>query len=274
MRPVITFTSDFGPSAPAVCKAVMWRFCPDARIIDISHQVPRYSILDGAGTLVFAVPYMPVGTHVAVVDPGVGTDRIALGLRVARGDILIGPDNGLLMTAGEALGGIVEARSLENRALMLDDISNSFHGRDIFAPMAGHLAAGVPFETVGPAVPAERLVRLPQVRPTIGDGVLESVIVHVLIFGNVTIAGIPADLEAAIGPLTPGRPLIVEFPAHDGAPAVEERTVWARTFGDVPTGASLLYSDSEGNLALADNQGDAARRLGLGLDRPVRICPA
>jgi hypothetical protein len=137
--------------------------------------------------------------------------------------------------------------------------------------MAGHLASGEPFETVGPTVPIERLVRLPQVRPTIGDGVLESVIVHVLIFGNVTIAGVPADLEAAIGPLTPGRPLIVEFPAHDGAAAVEERTVWGRTFGDVPTGASLLYSDSEGHLALADNQGDAARRLGLSLDRPVRI---
>ena len=274
MRPVITFTSDFGPSAPAVCRAVMFRFCPDANIIDISHQVPRYSIGEGAGTLVFALPYMPVGVHVAVVDPGVGTDRLALGLRTARGDILIGPDNGLLVAAGDALGGIVEARSLENRELMLDDISNSFHGRDIFAPMAGHLAAGVPFETVGPTVAIARLVRLPEVRPTVGDGVLESVIVHVLIFGNVTFAGVPADLEAAIGPLTSGRPLVVEFPAHGESPAVEERTAWARTFGDVANGASLLYADSEGHLALADNQGDAARRLALTLDRPVRIRPA
>jgi S-adenosylmethionine hydrolase len=252
----------------------MFRFCPDANIIDISHQVPRYSIREGAGTLVFALPYMPIGIHVAVVDPGVGTDRLAVGLRTARGDVLIGPDNGLLMAAGEALGGIVEARALENRTLMLDEVSNSFHGRDIFAPMAGHLASGVPFESVGPTVPVDKLVHLPHVRPTIRDGVLESVIVHVLIYGNVTIAGVPADLEAAIGPLTPGRSLIVEFPEHDGSPAVEERTVWARTFGDVPTGASLLYGDSEGHLALADNQGDAARRLGLSLDRPVRIRPA
>ena len=274
MRPVITFLTDFGPSAPAVCRAVMFRFCPDANIIDISHQVPRYSIREGAGTLVFALPYMPIGIHVAVVDPGVGTARLAVGLRTARGDILIGPDNGLLTAAGDALGGIVEARSLENRELMLDTISSSFHGRDIFAPMAGHLASGESFESVGPPIPVEGLVRLPAVRPTIGDGVLESVIVHVLIFGNVTIAGVPADLEAAIGPLTPGRPVILEFPAHDGAAAVEERTVWARTFGDVPTGASLLYSDSEGHLALADNQGDTARRLGLSLDRPVRIRPA
>ncbi len=274
MRPVITFTTDFGPSAPAVCRAVMFRFCPDANIIDISHQVPRYSIRDGAGTLVFALPYMPVGIHVAVVDPGVGTDRLALGLRTGRGDVLIGPDNGLLIAAGEAIGGIVEARSLENRELMLDQISSSFHGRDIFAPMAGHLAAGVPFETVGPAVPVDRLVRLPVIAPTVRDGELESSIVHVLIYGNLTFAGTPADLEAAIGPLTAARPLLLEFPAHGGDPAVQERTVWVRTFGEVPVGASLLYSDSEGHLALADNQGDAAARLGLSLDRPVRIRPA
>jgi S-adenosylmethionine hydrolase len=273
MRPVITFTTDFGPSAPAVCRAVMFRFCPDANIIDISHQVPRYSIRDGAGTLLFALPYMPIGVHVAVVDPGVGTDRLAVGLLTGRGDILIGPDNGLLIAAGEAIGGIVEARALENRGLMLDQISSSFHGRDIFAPMAGHLAAGVPFETVGPTVPVERLVRLPVIKPTVGDGVLETTIVHVLIYGNLTLAGTPADLEAAIGPLTAKRPLVLDFPEHRGAPAVEERTVWARTFGEVPLGASLLYSDSEGHLALADNQGDAAARLGVTLDRPVRIRP-
>jgi S-adenosylmethionine hydrolase len=204
----------------------------------------------------------------------VGTDRLALGLRTGRGDVLIGPDNGLLIAAAEAIGGIVEARALENRELMLDQVSNSFHGRDIFAPMAGHLAAGVALEKVGPTVPVERLVRLPVIAPTIRDGELESTIVHVLIYGNLTFAGVPADLEAAIGPLTAGRPLALEFPAHRGAPAVEERTVWARTFGEVPVGSSLLYSDSEGHLALADNQGDAAARLGLSLDRPVRIRPA
>jgi S-adenosylmethionine hydrolase len=273
MRPLITFTTDFGPAAPAVCRGVMFGICPDAKVIDISHQVPRYAIREGAGTLRFALPYMPVGIHVAVVDPGVGTERLAVALRTARGDILIGPDNGLLIPAAEALGGIAEARSLENRELMLPVVSASFHGRDIFAPMAAHLAGGVPFGTVGPTVPVERLVRLPEVRPTIREGRFESVIVHVLIFGNVTLAGVPADLEAAIGPLTPGRPLVVEFPAHGDLPAVEERTVWERTFGRVPVGASLLMADSEGNLELADNQGDVARRLGLAVDRPVRVRP-
>ena len=274
MRPVISFLTDFGPAAPAVCRGVMFRICPDANIIDINHQVPRYSIRDGAASLVFALPHMPIGIHVAVVDPGVGTERLAVGLRTARGDVLIGPDNGLLIGAAEALGGIDEARALTNRDLMLPVISSSFHGRDIFAPVAAHLAAGVEFAAVGPTVAIDELVRLPVIRPTIEDGVLSSTIVHVLIYGNVTFAGTPKDLEAAVGPLALGRELLLEFPEHGGAPAVEERTVWERTFGRVPVGSSLLMADSEGHLSLADNQGDAARRLGLSRDRPVHIRPA
>jgi S-adenosylmethionine hydrolase len=273
-RPVISFLTDFGPSAPAVCRGVMFRICPDANIIDVSHQVPRYSIREGAGTLVFALPHMPVGVHVAVVDPGVGTERLPIAIRVTRGDILIGPDNGLLVPAAEALGGIVEVRSIENRDWMLPVVTSSFHGRDIFAPVAGHLASGRPFEEVGPRIPADRLTRLELPRPTIRDGVLDTVITHVLIFGNVTFAGGPADLEAAIGPLQPGRRLALDFAAVDGAHAVREVTVWEETFGRVPVGSSLLMADSEGHLSLADNQGDAAGRLGLALDRPVRISAA
>jgi S-adenosylmethionine hydrolase len=270
-RPVITFATDFGPAAPAVCRGVMYRIAPDANIVDISHQIPRYSIRDGAGTLVFALPHMPVGVHVAVVDPGVGTERLGIAIRVARGDILVGPDNGLLIPAAEALGGIVAAHALENRAYMLPKITSSFHGRDIFAPMAAHLAMGAPIESVGPAVDPASLVRLEFPRAVVGDGVLESVITHVLIFGNATFAGSPADLEAAIGPLHLGRRITLEFPATADAPAVTETTVWERTFGRVPVGASLLMEDSEGQLSLADNQGNAARRLGLAVDRPVRI---
>jgi S-adenosylmethionine hydrolase len=271
MRPVITFLTDFGPSAPAVCRGVMFRICPDANIIDINHQVPRYSIRDGAGSLVFALKHMPVGIHVAVVDPGVGTERLPVGLRVARGDVLIGPDNGLLIGAAETLGGIEEARVLENRDLMLPVISASFHGRDIFAPMAGHLANGVPFESVGPTIPIGDLVRLPDVRPIVHEGALDTTIVKIMVFGNVSFAGAPVDLEAAIGPLEPGRPLLIEFAAFAGAPPFAERTVWERAFGRVPMGSSLLMADSEGQLSLADNQGDAAQRLGLVVDRPARI---
>ena len=98
--------------------------------------------------------------------------------------------------------------------------------------------------------------------------------VHVMVFGNVTLAGVPEELVAAVGPLTPGRPLVIEFPAFDGRPAVRERTTWERTFGRVPIGASLLMEDSEGDLEFADNQGDAATRLGLAVDRPARITAA
>jgi S-adenosyl-L-methionine hydrolase (adenosine-forming) len=273
VRPVITFLTDFGPSAPAVCRGVMFGIAPDAKIIDISHQVPRYSIGDGARTLVFALPYMPVGVHVAVVDPGVGTDRLALALRVRRGDVLIGPDNGLLVPAAESLGGIAEARSIENRELMLPVISSSFHGRDIFSPVAAHLAMGVPFEAVGPVVSVDRLVRLPEPKPTIREGLLETVIVGVMIYGNVTFAGRPADLEGAIGALKPGRQVIVEFAAPTGQPNTRERTTWAETFGRVPLGSSLVMTDSEGHLSFADNQGNAAARLGLSVGQAVRILP-
>jgi S-adenosyl-L-methionine hydrolase (adenosine-forming) len=273
-RPVITFATDFGPAAPAVCRGVMFQIAPDANIIDISHSIPRYSIRDGAGTLVFALPHMPVGVHVAVVDPGVGTDRLAIAIRSGRGDFLIGPDNGLLVGAAELLGGIVEVRSIENRDLMLPVVTSSFHGRDIFAPVAAHLATGTPFDSVGPVVPIDRLVRIVQPVATVRDGGLDTSITDILIFGNVTFAGTPADLEAAIGPVAPGRRLAVEFPAVDGQAAVREETIWAETFGAVPLGHSLLMSDSEGRLSLADNQGNAAWRLGLNVDRPARIVSA
>jgi S-adenosylmethionine hydrolase len=268
-RPVITFLSDFGPAAPSVCRGVMFSIAPDANIIDVNHQIPRFSIRDGSASLVFALPYMPVGVHVAVVDPGVGTDRLPIAIRVGRGDVLVGPDNGLLVRAADRLGGIREVRALENRDLMRPVVSSSFHGRDVFAPIAAHLAMGVPFESVGQVVPTEGLVRLPEPAPTIVDGRLETQVVHVMIYGNVTFAGRTTDLEAAIGALTPGRPLRVRFAAADGGPEVVENTTWGVTFGSVPVGSSVVMADAEGNLSLADNQGDAAGRLGVAVDRPA-----
>ena len=270
-RPVLTFATEFGPSAPAVCRGVMFGIAPDANIIDVSHQIPRYSIRDGARTLVFALPHMPVGVHVAVVDPGVGTARRPIAIRVSRGDILIGPDNGLLVPAAERLGEIVEVRLLENRTLMLPVISSSFHARDIFSPIAAHLAMGTALEDVGPAVDPATLVRLDWPTATVRPGELTTMITNVLIFGNVTFAGTPADLEAAIGRLSVDRRLHVEFVAHEGQAETHEATVWAETFGSVPVGESLLMADSEGQLSFADNQGNAAGRLGLAVDRPVRI---
>ncbi|MBA3875950.1 MAG: hypothetical protein C0498_03290 [Anaerolinea sp.] len=274
-RPVISFLSDFGPeSAPAICRGVMLSIARDAQIVDISHSVRKFAIRDGAYLLWTAVPWLPVGTHVAVVDPGVGTFRLPIGIQVARGDVLIGPDNGVLIPAAVALGGVVEARVLENRDLMLPRATSTFHGRDIFAPVAAHLATGRPFEDVGSVVDVDALVQLDFPAPVAADGGLDSLVLYIDSFGNLRLSGSAQDLEAVAGSLAPGRPFTVEFPAQAGRPAVRETMPWCRTFGERPVGAPLLYENSFGQLAIADNQGNAAARLGIDPERPVRIRPA
>ena len=140
-RPFISFMTDFGvgSSAPAVCRGVMLDIAPDARLVDVTHAIRHFALRDGAFLLARSVPYFPVGVHVAVVDPGVGTARRPIALKVSRGDYLVGPDNGLLVPAARALGGVVAARALENRALWLPSVSHTFHGRDIFSPVGAHL---------------------------------------------------------------------------------------------------------------------------------------
>jgi len=271
-RPVISFLTDFGPDGPAaICRGVMLGIARDAQIVDLGHGVRKYAIADGAYLLESAVPYLPVGVHVAVVDPGVGTERRPIAIRAARGDALVGPDNGLLVAAAEALGGIEEARLLANRELMLPVASSTFHGRDIFAPIAAYLATGTPFAAVGPVVPTADLVRLPAPRLEVGSAELRTEVIYVDSFGNVRFGATPADLERAIGPLEPGRPVVVEFEAANGTDPAIEQTAWQVTFGRVPAGGSLLFRDSLGRVALADNQADAAARLGVAPGRAVRI---
>lgn len=274
-RPVISFLTDFGPeSAPAICRGVMLSIARDAQVVDISHTIRKYAIRDGAYLLWTAVQWMPVGVHVVVVDPGVGTDRHPIAILTGRGDILVGPDNGVLRPAAAVLGGATEARILENRDLMLDTLTSTFHGRDVFAPVGAHLAAGRPFESVGRIIALDDLVALEFPTPTVRAGVLETTVLFVDSFGNVRLAGQPADLEAATGPLESGRALVLEFAAHDGAQRVEATAPWSRTFGERPLGTALIYSNSFGHLAIAVNQGSAAELFGVDVDRPVRIRPA
>ena len=143
-RPVIGLLTDFGARDPsgAICEGVILGICPEATVIHISHEVTKYAIRDGALMLWCALPYLPVGIHMAVVDPGVGTARRPVALVTRRGDVLVGPDNGLLRPGAERLGGVVAAHELTSEAHRLHPVSTSFHGRDIFAPAAGHLAAG------------------------------------------------------------------------------------------------------------------------------------
>jgi S-adenosyl-L-methionine hydrolase (adenosine-forming) len=157
--PLISFLTDFGPgSAPAVCRGVMWGIAPDARILDLTHGVRKYAVRDGAFLLARMVGYLPVGVHLAVVDPGVGSARRPIAIRAKRGDLLVGPDNGLLLPAARALGGVDAAHEITASDLFLDRVSSTFHGRDIFSPVAAHLAVGLPLERVGPAVDPATLV--------------------------------------------------------------------------------------------------------------------
>ncbi len=266
-RPVISFLSDFGARDPsaAICRGVMLGIASDAQIVDISHEVAKWSIRDGAFLLANAVQYLPVGTHVAVVDPGVGTTRRPIAITSERGDVLVGPDNGLLIPAAERLGGIAEARVLENQELWLPRTTSTFHGRDIFAPVAARLAMGATFETVGDIVDPVSLVRLPWPESTVQPGVLRTAVLYIDSFGNVKLGAQANELAEAIGPLSTGDALELNLLA---GPLL---LPWASTFGDVAAGALFVCEDSFGWLALAVNQGSAAQRLGLTEDAPVAI---
>ena len=270
-HPVISFLTDFGlDGAAATCRGVMLGICRDAQVIDVSHTVRKFAIRDGAHILRAALPFMPVGVHVAVVDPGVGTSRRPIAIRAARGDVLIGPDNGLLLPAAEALGGATAARELTNRGLWLPTTTATFHGRDIFAPVAARLAAGeAAFESVGPEVGLPDLVRLPPARARASAGRLETEVTYVDSFGNVRLAGGRPDLASAFGEVSEGD----RFTAHIHATAAGEAT-FARSFGHVAAGRLILYVDSAGDLALADNQSDLAARVGAESGMTVTIEPA
>ena len=269
-RPVITILTDFGlDGAVAACKGVILGICRDAQIVDVGHTIRKYAIRDGAFLLRFTLPYVPVGTHIGVVDPGVGTERRPIAILAERGDVLIGPDNGLLPPAADSLGGATEARELDNRDLWLPVTSSTFHGRDIFSPVAARLAAGeARFADVGREVALESLVRLSEPAAHVSDGAIDTVVTYVDSFGNLRLAGGGDELATAFGEMADGTPLTVAF---DGPESIREQSRYASTFGAVPKGASLVYVDSLGNLAMADNQGSLAARLGIGHDRPVRI---
>jgi len=268
--PFISFLTDFGnDTAPATCRGVIWSILPEARINDLSHASRRFAIRDGAFLLWSSLPYQPVGVHLAVVDPGVGTARRPIALQAARGDRLVGPDNGLLIPAAERLGGIVAAHVLENRALWRDAVSHTFHGRDIFAPVAAHLAAGTPIGAVGPAIDPAELVRIGVPESAVRDGGLDTSVLFVDTFGNCRLAGQPQDLAALRGRLAAGDGFIVRI----GQSAFE--VTWQATFGAVAPGELLLYDDADmAGLAVGVSQGSAADQLGLAHDTPVRIEPA
>ncbi len=162
MKPLITFLSDYGleDDFVGVCHGVIATICPDARVIDITHGVGRHDIRGGAAILEEALPFFPVGVHLAVVDPDVGAERRAVALRLADDRMLVGPDNGLLSLAAVRCGGVIEAVDIAHSRFRLEPVSATFHGRDIFAPVAARLAAGVALAQVGEPCDPDRLVKV------------------------------------------------------------------------------------------------------------------
>jgi S-adenosylmethionine hydrolase len=272
--PFVSLLSDFGLRDPSagIMRAVVAGICPRAIVVDLAHDVHKFAIRDGALLLWSAAPYLPIGVHVAVVDPGVGTAREGIVLATLRGDRLVGPDNGLLMPAAARLGGITRAHLLENPHYALPDISSSFHGRDVFAPAAAHLAAGVAIEELGRAVDPRRLQELEWPWPEIRPGRLRAQAIYLDTFGNVKLSALADDLAAALPGLRPGEQLLLAI--GEGQHVREVAVTWARTFGDVPEGAPLLTADSYGRLALSVHLGSAVERYGLALDTLIEVAAA
>ena len=267
-RPFVSLTSDWGvrDPSPAICHGVVLGIAPDAQIVDISHEVEKYNIRHGALMLWCALPFLPVGAHVCVVDPGVGTARRPIAIETGRGDYLVGPDNGVLLPGAERIGGIVRAHELQNPAYRLPVLSSTFHGRDLFTPAAAHLALGVPLESFGPPIDPQQLEALDWPSAVVRDGELETSIIYRDTFGNVKLSGLTADLRQALSGLEYGEQLDVEA----GDASVTPMT-WARTFGQVGKSEFLVYEDSYGRLCMAQSQGDAVTALGLDDESVIRI---
>ena len=264
----ITFLSDYGYSDEfaGVCRAVMARICPGSRIIDITHGVLRHAVRQGAILLANSLPHAEPGIHLAVVDPGVGSERRPVALRTGEDRILVGPDNGLLAPATAALGGAREAVDLSESPFRQQPVTATFHGRDLFAPVSARLAAGATLQEAGEPLEPSTLSVLELPRPRIYP---DRVVAHVLFrdgFGNLTLDIEQTDLAATF--LEPGGRVLVEAGRN------RVTVPFAHTFSDVGEGRGLLYEDSVHSLALAINRDSAADLLGLEPDDEVTLSPA
>ena len=256
-HPTIVFMTDFGTAndAVAICKAVMLGIAPDARIMDITHQVTPFQIDEGARFLEAVSSYYPAGTvFVAVVDPGVGTSRKAVIVKSKKGQYFVLPDNGLITPVIDR-DGLESAREIANPNWMIQSpISSTFHGRDIFSPAGAHLAAGWDFVLVGPEVP--QLVRLTaKTSTTTGKGIVGDIIGLDDPFGSL-ITDIPGDEFKKLG-YNVGDKLRVEI---NKKPVI---LPYVKTFMDVPVGDALLFIDSRDRVSIAVNQGNYSKKFNV-----------
>jgi len=261
---MISFLTDFGLQDDFVgtCHGVIAVIAPDARVIDVTHGIPPQAVLQGALVLLNTTRYMPVGVHLAVVDPDVGGNRRAVAVRTRDGRTFVGPDNGLLMLAADEAG-VEAAHELTEPRYRLPDVSRTFHARDVFAPAAAHLANGVPVEELGPALEPRSLVRVGVPDPEVGRSQISATVLSIDRFGNVATNARRAHVDA--------------LGVSDGD-RVEVRltldryfAVVAGSFADAPPGELIVYEDSYGLVTLAISRGDAARLTGVSSGDELRI---
>ncbi len=252
----ISLTTDYGivDGFAAACHGTIARIAPDVRIIDVTHQVPPSDVARGAAVLAQTVPHLPPAVHVAVVDPGVGTERRGLAIGTP-GGVLVGPDNGLLPWAADALGGVDTVVELTNQDWFLGDVSRTFHGRDVFAPVAARIARGAALGDAGPPVDPTTVVRLPEPVVVVGDGWLEAEVVTIDRFGNVQLAA-GGQMLAGLGPEL----VVGGMRARRGD-----------TFADAPQGGLVVFVDSAGRVAIAVNGGRAVVLLSVTPGDVLRI---
>ena len=264
MPPFVTFLSDFGldDDFVGICHGVINRICPEAQVIHVTHGIRPQAVGQGARVLAAGVHYLPVGVHLAVVDPGVGSERRAIALQSGDGRFFVGPDNGLLIMATEACGGIAQAVHITSRDHMLDRISHTFHGRDVFSPAAAHLAAGVDLTELGPALDPADLVRREDPEHRLEDTLLVATVQYIDRFGNIQLAVTPDELD---GLFTAGSLVEVQ---------TEDDRYYARcadTFADVEPGEFMVYEDASGHLSVAINRGHAAELTLAEVGRELRV---
>jgi S-adenosylmethionine hydrolase len=251
-KPVVGLLSDFGlkDSYVAEVKAVILRICPDAQIVDISHEVTKFDVRMGAFLLASAVPYFPKGTvHVAVVDPGVGTKRRPIIVETKRG-FLVGPDNGVLMLAAEKEG-VKNVFMIDNPRFMLAKVSKTFHGRDVFAPVAAFLAKGRLPSEMGPRITNYAVPDFS--KPLTKKSALTGMVLHVDDFGN-TITNISSNELERIKAKTGDR-LLVKLGK------MSHMIKYCSAYGEVGANELLAIVGGHGFLEISVNQGDAAERL-------------
>src|ERR1700693_1241719 len=257
--PTIVFMTDFGvlDDAVAICRGVMYGILPEVRIVDLTHEVTPFSILDGARFLYGATPYYPAGTvFVVVVDPTVGSTRKAIVAKSKRGQYFVLPDNALL-TLVEQRDGIEALHEITNTDWMIGTkLSSTFHGRDIFSPVGAHVSRGDDWTKVGPEMPVASLVRLELKAAHLDDrGAIAEVIATDGPFGNL-VTNLDGEDFLKLG-YQRGQ----EVPVKVGGKEMKMKFV--RTFSDVPLHEPLLYIDSRGRLGLAVNQGSFAAAYGV-----------